>query len=360
MKILILANSDSGLYHFRKELLEALIAAGHEVLAAVPKRRFAQQLQEIGVTLLETTINRRSVNPLGDFRLYWYYRQLLGKHHPDIVFTYTIKPNVYGGIACQQKHIPYLANVTGLGTSIENGGLLSKISQFLYKKGLKGAKCVFFQNAGNRQFFLDRGIVNEDRVKLLPGSGVNLDRFTFEEYPAEGDEIRFLFIGRLMRDKGIGELLQAFDTLHKENPKVSLDIVGSMEESMWDEPIQKAIASGVVRYHGLQKDVRPFYKNCHCFVLPSYHEGMANVLLEASATGRPVISTDVPGCRETYEENVTGLACKARDADSLLQAMVKFTKLDYARRIEMGMKARQRVEQQFSRKIVIQKYLEML
>ena len=360
MKILIFANSDSGLYLFRREILAALIASGHEVLVSVPQGRYSEQLKEIGVSLLFTAVNRRGVNPLADFRLYRNYRKMLKEHHPDIVFTYTIKPNVYGGIACQKEHIPYIANVTGLGTSIEDGGLLSKISLFLYKKGLQGAKCVFFQNTTNRQFFLDKGIVNEDRIKLLPGSGVNLENYPFDPYPEESKDIRFLFVGRLMRDKGIGELLQAIDALHKENPQVTLDIVGSMEEASWNDEIQKTVESGAARYHGPQKDVRPFYRNCHCVVLPSYHEGMANVLLEGSAIGRPVIATDVPGCRETFEDGVTGISCKAKDAETLGQAMRKFVSLDYAKRAEMGANARKRVEKLFSRKIVIQKYLDML
>ncbi len=360
MRILIFANNDTGLYLFRRELIETLINVGHSVAISVPAGQYSENLKALGTTLLETKINRRSTNPFADYKLYHSYRSILRNYHPDISLTYTIKPNVYGGIACQKEHIPYIANVTGLGTSIENGGILSRISLYLYKKGLRGAKCVFFQNSTNQRFFVDRGIVSKEKTQLIPGSGVNLDSFPLEPYPSEENGIRLLFVGRIMRDKGIEELLTAITSIHKEYPHVTLDIVGPMEEENWEEAIHTAEAAGVVRYHGLQKDVRPFYKNCHCVVLPSYHEGMANVLLEASATGRAVIATNVPGCRETFEQGVTGLGCNAKDFNSLYRAMKEFLIMSHTTRVQMGRYARLRIEQLFSRDIVIHKYLDIL
>ena len=359
MKILILSNSIGGLYRFRRELLEELVNLKHEVTISAPQGRSVEYFEGVGCRFIKTDIARHGMNPFTDLMLLKKYMSIINDVRPDIVLTYTIKPNIYGGIACQIKHVPYLANITGLGTSIANGGLLSRIALFMYKKGLQGAKCIFFQNATNQQLFLEKKLVDKAKTQLIPGSGVNLDQFTFEEYPSDEDGIRFLFIGRIMRDKGIGEFLEATRRIKSELPKVEVDVVGAFDGA-YEATMHKAVDEGVVVYHGSQKDVRPFYKNCHCVVLPSYHEGMANVLLEGSASGRPVIATDVPGCRETYEDGVTGLSCKAKDADSLYEAMMKFIQLDNARRAEMGRKARERVEKLFSRRIVIQKYLEML
>ncbi len=359
MKVLILSNSIGGLFHFRRELVEELIKLKHDVFISAPQSSIVENFKEMGCHFIKTDISRHGTNPFTDLRLLMKYMSIINDVRPDIVLTYTIKPNIYGGIACQIKHVPYLANITGLGTSIANGGLLSRITLFLYKKGLQGAKCVFFQNVTNQQVFLEKNLVVKERTQLIPGSGVNLDHFTFEEYPSDGEGIRFLFIGRIMRDKGIGELLEATKKIKNTFPKVAVDILGGFDGA-YEKIIQKAVDDGLVVYHGFQTDVRPFIRQAHCMVLPSYHEGMANVLLEGSASGRPVIATDVPGCRETYEDGVTGLSCKAKDADSLYEAMMKFVQLDNARRAEMGRKARERVEKLFSRRIVIQKYLEML
>ena len=359
MKILILANSIGGLYRFRKELIEELINLKHQVIISAPQGNFLPELKDMGCKHIETVISRHGTNPFTDFSLYLKYKSIIHETRPDIVFTYTIKPNIYGGLACQKAGVPYLANVTGLGTSIENGGLLSRISLFLYKLGLKGAKCVFFQNEKNQQIFLQKTIVPKEKAQLIPGSGVNLNHFTFEQYPSDETGIGFLFIGRIMKDKGIDELIEASRKIKVEYPNVTVGIIGSYDGN-YETVISKAAREGVIVFHGYQHDVRPFIKQSHCVVLPSYHEGMANVLLEASATGRPVISTDVPGCKETFEEGETGFGCKAKDADSLYQAMVRFIRLEPEKRAEMGTKARKRVEQLFSRKIVIQKYLEML
>ena len=359
MRILVLANSDSGLYHFRKELLEELLKR-HDVFIALPNGDFAPRLQKLGCNFIPFEFKRRGMNPIADFRQIYCYRKLLRQLRPQVVLTYTIKPNIYGGFACQKEHVPYIVNVTGLGTSIEDGGLLGKISLMLYRMGLKGAKCVFFQNSANRQFFLDQKVVVEERTQIIPGSGVNLETHMFQPYPSEDTGVRFLFVGRIMRDKGIGELLQAFRVLHEAHPESSLDIVGGYDEPEWAEKIQAAIDAGGVQYHGRQADVRPFYRNCHCVVLPSYHEGCSNVLLEAAATGRPVISTRVPGCQIAYEEGTTGLGCEAHDAASLVSAMEKFLRLSHEEKEHMGQNGRLKMTVEFDRKIVIGKYLEAI
>lgn len=356
MRILFLANNDVGLYRFRQELLAELLK-DHEVFIALPDGEFIPKLQEMGCQYIPFEFNRHGLNPLADLWQIHRYRKLLRQLRPQVVLTYTIKPNVYGGIACQKEHIPYIANVTGLGTAIENGGVLAGLSLALYRRGLKGATKIFFQNSANWQFFLDQQVVCLANTQLLSGSGVNLEAFVTQPYPPEAKGIRFLFVGRIMRDKGIGELLQAIIRLHSTNPQITLDIVGGYDESAWVERVHEAAAAGAVCYHGQQSDVRPFYQNCHCVVLPSYHEGMANVLLEASATARPVIATRVPGCQETFDEGVSGFGCEAKNSDSLLSAMQKFLSLSHEQRAAMGNAARTKVAREFDRRMVVREYL---
>ena len=341
MRVLILANIDMGLYKFRKELLEALVKK-YEVYFCVPDGEFIEKIKSIGCKFLPCNVmDRRGTSPFKDFKLLKFYNSIITKIEPDVVLTYTIKPNVYGGIICRCKKVPYIVNVTGLGTTIENGGLLAKISTTLYKIGLKRARCVFFQNKENQTLFIDNKIIN-GKTHLIPGSGVNLQLHNMEPYPSDRDGIRFLFVGRIMKDKGIMELIEAMTRIHKEH----------------FDALKEAEASGALKYCGLQSNVHPYYKNCHCVVLPSYHEGMANVLLEASSTGRPVIATRIPGCQEAFDEGETGFGCEAKDADSLVHAIKKFLSFSQEQRKRMGLAAREKMERQFDRNRVVNSYLE--
>ena len=355
MRIVILTNADIGLYKFRKELVEQLCKE-HEVYIVLPNGEFIEPLKRLGCKFIQFEFNRRGTNPLADFMQIARYIKLLKELKPDIALTYTIKPNVYGGVACRMTRVPYIANVTGLGTTIENGGFLGFMSTFLYKVGLKNAACVFFQNKDNQNLFINRRIV-KGKTRLIPGSGVNLHVHCVEPYPDDNEGIRFLFVGRIMKDKGVGELLEAIHQIHRENPEVTLDIVGWCDED-YSEALKKAEQEGSIHYHGLQSEVHPFYARCHCAVLPSYHEGTANVMLEASSTGRPVITTRVPGCQETFTEGVTGFGCEARSTESLIEAMEEFLSISQEKRIEMGLAARRKMENEYDRNIVLQAYQE--
>lgn len=354
MKILILANNDIGLYKFRKELLESLCSK-YKVYVSCPYGDFMEKIKSLGCKYICQEVDRRGTNPITDFKQLIGYIGLIHKIVPDIVLTYTIKPNVYGGIACQITHTPYIANVTGLGTSIENGGLMQIITTNLYKIGLRKANCVFFQNKNNGRLFLKQHIVKK-HARLIPGSGVNTEEHKFEEYPSEQNGLRFLFVGRIMKDKGINELLSAMDSLHDDFTDISLDIVGEYDED-YSEIINNAVEKGYVRYHGRQEDVHPFYKNCHCVILPSYHEGMANVLLEAASTGRPLIASDIPGCKETFDEGKTGFGCEAKSINSLADAIKKFISLSHEEKTTMGKEGRKKIQSQFNRSIIINAYL---
>ncbi len=356
MRILILANSDVGLYKFRKELIEALLSLKHEVYISLPRGEFIDRLVEMGCHFIETKISRHGVNPITDFLLYMKYKSMLKEIKPDIVFTYTIKPNVYGGMACQSCKIPYLANVTGLGTAIQNGGILSKISLMMYKKGLKGAKRVFFQNSENHRFMTENGIVTSP-TNILPGSGVNIEEYAYADYPSEENGIHFLFVGRIMKDKGIDELLATAKEIKSIYSNVVFDVVGGYD-GPYENIIKKAHDEGIVQYHGSQSDVRPFYRACHCVVLPSYHEGMANVLLEGASTGRPLITTNIPGCREVVEDGINGFLCNSKNCDSLYDAFIKVLQTNYDRKVNMGLQSRRLVEAKFDRKQIIRQYIK--
>lgn len=256
-------------------------------------------------------------------------------------------------------HIPYAVNITGLGSAIENGGWLRKFVLALYKPALKGARVVFFENAGNRDTLAATGVVPQGRDVVLSGAGVNLEDYPYQSYPQEG-AVRFLFVGRVMREKGVDELFAAAKRMKQEyGDGVEFHIVGSFEEGykpLMDE-LEKA---GVVKYHGYQSDMKPFYAMANCIVLPSYHEGMSNVLLEAAASGRPLITSDIPGCREAVEDGNSGYLCPAKDANALYGAMQRVMELSVEQRSEMGCRGRERMEQQFSKTAVVTETIKHL
>lgn len=356
MKILILTNSDAGLYKFRKELIEELVKE-HEVYASSPCDTYKEEIKNLGCKIGSTKLlYRRGTNPKKDLTLLHYYLRLLKKIKPGAVITFTIKPTIYGGIACSIKNIPYISCITGLGTAIENGGFLSALANNMYKVSLKKASCIFFENKSNMDFFADKKITTKN-TRLVQGAGVDLKRYPFLDYPEENDEIRFLYVARIMKDKGIDELLEAFTYIKQKYPYTKLDIVGGYDED-YSEKINKAQQADIIKYYGERQDITDFYKKAHCIVLPSYHEGMSNVLQEASSSGRPVIASDVPGCREIVDDKKSGFLCKRKDASSLIEAFEKFIALSREERKNMGMVARKKMENEFDRKYVVEAYIE--
>ena len=358
MKILILANNDVGLYQFRRELIEELIKE-NQVTISLPYGKLVEPLTEKGCKFIDTILDRRGVNPIKDLGLLNQYFKILQNEKPDLVITYTIKPNVYGGFVCRMKRIPYAVNVTGLGTAFQKQGMLRKLVVFLYKIGLKKAKVVFFENEENRQILIKENIVKEAQTCLLNGAGVNLEHYLLTDYPTGDETTRFLFVGRVMQEKGVDELFLAMEKLHSEGISCRLDVLGGYEEN-YEEVIKKYESVGWLKYHGYQSDVRPFIEKAHCFVLPSWHEGMANTNLECAAMGRPVITSNIHGCKEAVVENVSGYLCEKMNADSLYAQMKKFTRLTYEKRKVMGMAGRKHMEEVFDKKKVVKATVEGL
>jgi galacturonosyltransferase len=358
MKILVFANFGMGLYKFRKELLLELIKLNHEIFVTFPNDEYVPLLINLGCKYIETKVDRRGTNPITDIRLLISYVKIIRNIKPSMVLTYTIKPNVYGGLACRLNKIPYVPNITGLGTAIETKGFMQKITLSLYKAGLKEAECVFFQNEPNKQFFTNKKIVKANTI-VIPGSGVNLEQYSLEEYPENDGCIRFLYIGRIMKSKGIDELLAAVKQIKQRNFNVEFHLVGFCEEGYFDQ-LKELNDSGRIHYHGQQNDVQKFIKLSHATILPSYHEGTSNVLLESASTGRPIIASNVTGCKETFDEGVSGLGFEAKNVDSLVSAIIKFLKLPYEKKREMGLFGRRKMEREYDRKIVIDSYLKQI
>ncbi|MEH7074917.1 glycosyltransferase family 4 protein [Neobacillus drentensis] len=357
MKILVLANFGMGLYNFRKELLKELIKHNNEVYISLPNDdEYVPKLKNLGSKFVETHLDRRGTNPIKDLKLLLNYIKILTRIKPDVVLTYTIKPNVYGGLACRITKTPYITNITGLGTSIENKGIIQKITLRLYKAGLKKASCIFFQNETNLKFFCEKNMVNS-KARVVPGSGVNLNHHPLEEYPSENESNNFLFIGRMMKDKGIEELLKAAKIVKEKYFNTQFDLIGGCEEDYYQQ-LAELNKSGIINYHSQQNDVHSFIKNSHATILPSYHEGTANVLLESASSGRPVLASRVPGCIETFDEDVSGLGFEVRNVDSLVEAIIKFINLPYSQKKAMGIAGRKKMEKEYDRRIVINAYLE--
>lgn len=356
MRILVLANFDLGLYNFRKELLKKLIDMGHEVLISLPYGEKVDLLTEMGCEFIDTKLDRRGINPVTDFKLIKTYFRIIKKVKPDKVITYTIKPNIYGGIVCRIKNIPMYANVTGLGTAFQGNGLLTKLVTALYKLAFKKVTTVFFENEENRDIIVGKGIVPKEKTHCLHGAGVNIEEYAFSDYPEDGT-IHFLFIGRVMREKGVDELFEAAEHLKDDAADIVVDIVGMFEDD-YQEKINALDKCGIIKYHGYQSDVKPFIRQAHCFVLPSWHEGMANTLLECGAMGRPLITSNIHGCLEAVQDGVTGYLCKVKDADDLYKKMKQFIELSYEKKVEMGKQSHEYVASVFDKKKVVSETVE--
>lgn len=356
-KVFLIGNHDIVIYNFRHELIERLLQEGYEIGIVLPYGKKVDILVKEGCVFYESKIDRRGANVWRDLKLFFTYWEIFTKERPEVILTYTIKPNIYAGIVARIKKIPYIVNITGLGSAIENKGILQKMVLLLYKIALGGRVChVFFQNKENMHFFREMHICNA-KGEVLPGSGVNIRQNQLHEYPK--NKTIFVFAGRLMREKGIEEYFYAAETLKKEYSDVEFHICGFCEEDYLQE-IDRLEKKNVVIYHGMVDDMRQVYQDMSCLILPSYHEGMSNVLLEAAANGRPSIASDIPGCKEIVIHEKTGLLFEKGNKIQLCEMIKKFIKMPYDKRSAMGIHARKKVEKDFDRDIIVEKYLSVI
>lgn len=355
-KVLFLVNHDVVIYNFRLELVERLLADGHQVVISSPYGERIENLKALGCEYRQIDISRHGMNPIRELKLISEYKKLLDQVKPDMVFSYTIKPNIYGSIACRVKKVPCVTNITGLGTAVENGGLVQKITVLLYKYAFTKVQRVFFQNTENMQFFVDHKIAL-GKHDLLPGSGVNLQRFEVLEYP-ETDTVEFAFISRIMKEKGIDQYLEAAEYIRSKYPNTVFHVCGFCEDA-YEDKLKELTDKGIINYHGMVRDIKGFLKGIHCTIHPTYYpEGLSNVLLESSACARPIITTDRSGCREVIDDGVNGYVVKQQDSQDLIEKIEKFLKLSVDERKAMGLAGRSKVEKEFDRQIVVEKYIE--
>lgn len=352
-KILILANNHVGLFKFRKELIKSLLDLGNKVYISLPYGPFVDDLVDLGCTYVETNINRRGLNPLQDIFLYFKYYRILKDIRPDLTITYTVKPNVYGGVACRLTKSNYAVNITGLGTSFQKAGLLKSFITFLYKLACKDAKVVFFENEFNLDIFTSLKIIPTVKAKKLNGAGVNTEDYPITSLPNSSNTI-FLFIGRIMEEKGINEFFQVAKTIKKSFEHVEFHVIGEFEDD-YSDLIRQLVSSNTIKYHGYQSDVKPFIKNSHCIVLPSYHEGMSNTLLEGASMGRPLITSNINGCKEAVVDGETGFLVNKKDHKDLCDKVKKFIELSYIKKKEMGLASRRHIESEFDKKDIVSK-----
>lgn len=354
-RVLLIANEYTTIVHFRMELISRLVAEGNIVAVAIPNHERNSEIKELGCDIIELPMQRKGTNPIKDLKIALRIREIIREFKPDIAFTFTIKPNVYGGLVCGLMKVPYVANITGLGTAVENGGIMQKITSLLYRLGLKKAQTVFFQNSENRDFMLKNKMV-KGNYKLIPGSGVNVERFKLLE-KKESSTINFVYIARVMKEKGIEQYFDAAKYITKKYPNTRFHICGPLEQG-YEQQLNDLNDKGIVIYHGMVKNMNDIYPMVDCTVHPTFYpEGMSNVLLESAASGIPLITTDRSGCREIVEDGINGFIVKQKDSIDLIKKIEKFLLLSFDERKAMGIAGRTKVEREFNRNIVIEAYL---
>ncbi len=365
--IAILTNNDDDIYCFRKELIEDIIDAGYEMLISCPNGEKFELMKHIEYRYDDPIIDRRGTNIISDLKLFIHYFNLFIKNKPSVVLTYTAKPNVYAGIAAHILGIPVISNVTGFGSVLNEGGFKQKLIMSLFKFSFRRSSCVMFQNSTNMKLAEDSGMVKGER-KLIPGSGVNTERYPLQLYPdggngIDGPKIVFNYIGRILHDKGVDDYIEAAKRIKAEYPETEFNMLGFIEptEIHYEKLLSELEKDGIIKYRGSQKDIKPFVSASHATIHPStYGEGMSNVLLETASSGRPIISTDNPGCRETFIDGKTGFIYHGGDVDALCEQIKRFLSLPNEERKAMGEKGREYIKANFSRKIVIETYLQKI
>jgi len=358
-RILILTNTIRGLYNFRYELLERLISEGFEVYFSVPENKNdtkVKKLLELGCNHIETNLDRRSMNPLKDLQLIKQYKEIIKNIKPDVILSYTIKPNIYGAHVAKKYKIPLIINVTGLGSGFNNTYTKILVEK-MYKYACNDVACIFFENEANYNYFIDNNLAKKDKSNIVPGSGVNLEKFRPMDKTKEDGIIRFLFIGRIMKEKGIEEYLKAAEYITDKYSNVEFQILGPFEEEKYKKIILNNNNSKI-KYLGVSYDVRNEIKEVDCIINPTtYYEGMSNVLLEGAAMAKPLIATNVPGCREIVDDGVNGYLVEPKSVKSLIDTIEKFLSLNEIEKKNMGLASRRKVERNFDRNIVIEAYL---
>lgn len=372
VKVLIVLNSAWNLLNFRSGLIKALIEKGHEVVLAAPQDEHVPALKALGASFVNLPMRAHGINPFADLKLLWNMVCLLKAIKPTVLLAYTAKPNIYGGLAGQIMSIPVINNVAGLGSVFIKGGWVASVLTKLYRLALARSFCVFFQNPDDRLQFTEKGLVKIEKTNLVPGSGIDLNQFQVAPLPClreshlpfEEREFVFLLVSRLLRDKGVIEYVEAARYLKPLYPRAKFALLGSRDlgnpNAVSDKLFNNWQSEGIVSYWGTSSDVRIELALVDCVVLPSYREGTPRSLLEAAAMGRPLIATDVPGCREVVHAGLNGLLCDPRDYKSLATQMENVLKMTPEKLYKFTQVSRELVQEQFDENLVIEAYLRVL
>lgn len=363
-EVWIAINTTWNIFNFRRSLIVALGEAGFRVTAYGPPDEYIDRVKSSGARYVPMQLNNAGTNPLRELMTLWRMVRLLGRERPALLLTYTPKVNIYLALAARVWGIPVVANVSGLGRTFIAGGWLTRVARILYRVAFSWPRCIFFQNAEDRQVFLNAGLAKVERTALLPGSGVDVTRFSPRARARDDGAFVFLMVARLMWDKGVGEYVAAARQLKAEYPAVTFRLLGFLDvlspSAVPRSDVEAWVHEGVIEYLGHSDDMVSFYAESDCVVLPSYREGMPKTLLEAASMGLPSITTDVPGCRQAVVDGETGLLCNVRDATALAAAMRRMLLLTPEQRSRMGNKARERVVREFDEKIVVGHYLDVV
>jgi glycosyltransferase involved in cell wall biosynthesis len=376
MKVLIALNSAWNLLNFRAGLIKALVADGHTVVLAAPADENVPALVTLGLRFVDVPMHTHGTNPLTDLVLLWRYVWLLQREQPDVLLAYTAKPNVYASLAARWLGVPVVNNIAGLGSVFIKGGWLARVLKGLYRLALSRSHRVFFQNPDDYRQFVDKSLVRALQCAILPGSGVDLQRFQPVPLPnlqVEGEQnlqstndrhFVFLMVARILKDKGLQEFADAARLLKSNYPWAEFALIGFKDSQNPNAVSEEQLAlwqeNGWVTYWGSSADVREPLSLADCVVLPSYREGTPRTLLEAAAMGRPLVATNVPGCREVVLHGLNGLLCRPRDSQDLADQMQAILQMPAEQLAQMGQASRHWVEERFDEKLVIEAYRKVL
>lgn len=363
MHILMTVNAAWNIWNFRRAVVRALIGKGHDVTVLAPLDDSVAELEALGCRTLPLAMNAKGLNPLEGLRLVSAFKRTFKTEKPDIVLSYTIKNNLFGAMAAKPLGIPFVPNVTGLGTAFLSGGALEKIAEILYRRAFAKLPIIFFQNEDDEALFVSRALVTSKQAHRLPGSGIDLQHYEAKAIPRKKTPA-FLLIARLLRDKGVNEFVEAARQIKSERPDVKFQLLGAIgsenRSAIPASTVDAWVAEGVVDYLGTAKDVRPVIEAANCVVLPSYREGAPRTLIEAAAMARPLITTDVPGCRSVVDDGENGFLCHVRDSRNLADAIAKFLALSTEQQKEMGKAGRAKMAREFDEQIVVDAYMSAI
>ncbi len=363
-KIAIVSNTSWSLFNFRLALAKSLKEKGYEIILISPSDEYSKRLEN-EFEYHDIYINNKGTNPKEDIKTIISFYKLYKKIKPDLVLHFTIKPNIYGTIACNILGIKTINNIAGLGTLFIKQNFVTKIAKVLYKYSQSKADRIFFQNSDDYKMFTDEKIVDKNKCDILPGSGVDINKFKPIVYEKSKSKFIFLLIARMLWDKGILEYVEAAKIIKNKYEDVEFQLLGFLDvdnnSSISHEQMDIWVKEGSVNYIGVSDNVKEEISKVDCIVLPSfYREGTPRTLLESASMAKPIITTDNVGCRDVVDDSVSGYLCKVRDVNDLVLKLEKMLNLSDDRRITMGKAGREKMINEFDEKIVINKYIKSI